>query len=281
MPVEETLQRETPKAKKPAAKRAATSSLIEDHNAHMNVGKENGNGKVSEADIDADAMDKLEPGAGDSTSWLDKPVDDLSEIKRWVIGKPPEKGGEDTEYAIYIQQPLGWMARSRFFSLMSSALSRAIRATGGEVAGMGDIFGDSGGTLRERGEKLMARDWQDASSFAAMGFELLAYVPNLLLECYCLWLAIPIRDQGWAKKVFEQPWDPERNKWGLTDAQHRELLGRFIDQNYEELRSFFTEDLPAVGRRVVANERARAARESESVPSKQSSTSGQPEEETS
>ncbi len=225
----------------------------------------------------AASLENLEPGAGDSTSWLDKPVDDLTEVRRWVIGKPPGEGGKDTEYSVYIQQPLGWMARSRFFALVSSALSRAIRASGGEVAGMGDIFGNEGGTIRQRGERLMARDWQDASTFAALAAELAAYVPDLFLEFYCIFLQVPPGERAWAKIVFDQPHDPERNLWGLTDEEHRTIIGTFIDQNYEELRAFFTRDLPAIARRVVVNEQNRAARESESAPSKPSSTSGQPE----
>jgi hypothetical protein len=222
----------------------------------------------------AEAMESLEPGAGDTVSWLDKPVDDLSEIRRYVVGKPPEEGGKDTEYSVYIQQPLGWMARQRFFALVSAALSKAIRASGGEVAGMGDIFGNSGGTIRERGERLMQRDWQDASTFMALAAELTAYVPDLMLEFYCIFLAVPPGERMWAKLVFEQPRDPERNLWGFTDDQHRTIIGTFIDQNYEELRGYFTSDLPAIARRVVVNERNRKARESESAPSKQSNSSG-------
>lgn len=222
----------------------------------------------------AEAMDSLEPGAGDTTSWLNKPVDDLSEVKRWIVGKPPEHGGQDREYSVYVQQPLGWMARQRFFALVSAALSKAIRASGGEVAGMGDIFGNSGGTIRERGEKLMQRDWQDASTFMALAAELSAYVPDLFLEFYCVWLQVPPAERPWAKLIFEQPYDPERNLWGFTDNQHRTIVGTFIDQNYEELRGYFTEDLPAIARRVVANERKRQDRESTSAPSKPSNSSG-------
>ena len=226
---------------------------------------------------DQDAMDALDPGAGDGSSWMDKPVDDLTEIRRWVIGKPPSEGGKENEYSIYIQQPLGWMARSRFFSIVSAAMSKAIRATGGEVAGMGDVFGEGGGTIRQRAAKLTQRDFQDASQFAAMAMELAAYVPDLLVECYCIWLQVPTGERHFAKQVFEMPWDPEHHKWGLKDEEHRTLIGTFIDQNYEELRGFFTEDLPGIARRVVSNEKARADQESESAPSKPSSTSGQPE----
>jgi len=267
-----------PLSKEPGVRQNAAQSAIDEQNERLAA--MNADGSALDKDQvaqDQEALDALEPGAGIDSSWLDKPVDDLSEIRRWVIGKPPEDGGKKTEFSIYTQQPLGWMARTRFFSIMSAAMSKAIRATGGEVAGMGDVFGEGGGTIRERGARLMQRDWQDASSFMAMGMELAAYVPDLLVECYCIWLQVPPNERMWAKMVFEMPWDPENNKWGLKDEEHRTLMGTFIDQNYEELRGFFTDDLPAIARRVVVNEKARAGRESESDQSKPSNTSGQPE----
>jgi hypothetical protein len=88
-------------------------------------------------------MDALDPGAGDSTGWLDKPVDDLKEIRRWVLGKPPGQGGKESEYSVYVQQPLGWMARSRFFSIVSAAMSKGHPCHGRR--GRGD-----GGHLRRR-----------------------------------------------------------------------------------------------------------------------------------
>jgi len=248
----------TTEPKKPAAKR---KPLAKD-------GPE-----ATQAAKDAEALNTLD-GMGDTATWLDKPVDDLSEIKRWIIGKPPEEGGKDTEYAVYIQQPLGWMARNRFFSLITAALSKAIRASGGEVAGMGDIFGNNAGTIRERGARLMERDWQDASTFMTLAAELSSYVPDLMLEFYCIWLQVPPGERPWAKLVFEQPHDPERNLWGPTDSQHRTIIGTFIDQNYEGLREFFTTDLPAIARRVVVNERNRQDRESTSDQSKPSNSSG-------
>jgi hypothetical protein len=190
------------------------SAHVAQHNAQMKAALGDDEGALSKeaaaaAAQDAEGLDALEPGAGDDSSWLDKPVDSLKEIRRWVVGKPPGDGGKESEYSVYVQQPLGWMARSRFFSIMTAALSKAIRATGGEVAGMGDVFGEGGGTIRERAQRT------------------------------------------------------------------------FIDQNYEELRGFFTEDLPAIARRVVVNEKARVDHTSASAPSKQSNTSGQQEAATS
>lgn len=241
---------------KPARKRAATNK--NDPNLQ----------KKDEA-----ALDVLD-GLGDTESWLDRPVEDLSEPKRWVVGKPPEEGGKETEYSVYIQKRLGFIARTRFIALISAALSKGIRASGGEVAGMADIFGNEGGSLRQRGERLMQRDWQDASTFMALVTELTAYTPDLLIELYCLFLHVPGGEKIWAKEIFNQDHDPERNLWGPTDDEHMEIMGRFIDQNYNKLREFFTNDLPSLARRVVANERKRQDQESTSDQSKQSNSSG-------
>lgn len=262
----------------PRKPKPKVGAMAEDQNARFDAANDALNKEqAAAAQADAEGMNALDPEAGNEASWLDQPVDTLKETRRWVIGKPPEHGGKENEYSVYIQQPLGWMARSRFFSLVTAAMSKAIRATGGEVAGMGDVFGEGGGTIRERAAKLSQRDFQDASSFAAMALELAAYVPDLLSECYLVWLQVPNGERFFAKQVFEMPWDPENAKWGLKDDDHRTIIGTFIDQNYDELRGFFTEDLPAIARRVVINEKARADRESESVPSKPSNSSGQPE----
>ena len=74
------------------------------------------------------------------------------DAKRWVVGKPPEEGGKETEYSVYTQLPLGYMARNRMFSLIGRTMSAAIKSTGGSVGGMEDVFGSGGGTLVERGQ---------------------------------------------------------------------------------------------------------------------------------
>lgn len=269
----------------PAAAKKETGAVA-DHNARMAAGdaeaKKEAARAAKEAKADVEGMETLEKGSS-AQSWLDKPVDDLSEVRRWIIGKSPQEGGEENEYAVYYQRPLGHMARMRFFSLMTSAFSRALRATGGQVAGMGDVFGNQGGTMVQRYQRLRERDWSDASSFMVMAFELASYYPDLFIEAYTIWLDVPTGERIWAKQVFEQDWDPANNRWGLTDEDHDIIVGTFIDQNYEKLRAFFTSTLPGQIRRVVQNEKARKEREdraSTSDQSKPSSTSGQPEEET-
>lgn len=272
--------------RKPAA--AQTSDAVKEHNARMNAGnneedKERARLKKAEKQ-DRDGLNALEPGAGDTPGFLDKfsGQKKYTENKRWYVGKTPEVGGTDKQWSIFTQEPLGFMGRNRWFAIVSAAMSKAIRATGGQVAGMGDVFGNMGSaaSIRERVGRLAQRDWQDASTFFAMFMELVAYVPDVLVESYMIWLDIP--DDGtrdWVRegRFFEVKWDPDNGKYGFTDEEHEEILNRFIDQNYEEIRRFFTETLPRTAARVADREKERADRESESVPSKPSNTSGQRE----
>lgn len=190
---------------------------------------------------------------------LDK-LDPWTKPKQWMIGKTPEHGGTEKHYSVYYQDKLPWMARSRFFSLVAKTFSQAIKASGGNVGGLNDVFGDNdgaGGSLIERGRRLTQRDFSDVGQFMSLAFELIGYSPDFLIECYLIWLNVPRGDRGWATDRFSEPWKPEDNQWGLTDAQHREIIETFIDQNYEEIRSFFVVELPAIGKRVALHEKAK------------------------
>lgn len=204
---------------------------------------------AEEIRLHEEALEKLEP---------------LADPKTWTIGKPPENGGKIKEtYEMYTQDAMGFMERNRFFALVGKTMAKSIKETGGSVGGMDDVFGNSGGSINDRVGKLRSRDFQDASSFFQLAFELINYSPDFLLECYCLWLAIPRDDRKWAKAVMDQPWDPENDQWGLKEEDGVEMVERFIDQNYEDIRRFFTESLPKLSLRVSKQEKSRMASKSE------------------
>lgn len=215
------------------------------------------------ADADA-AMEILEPKI---------------DAKRWVVGKPPEEGGKNTEYSVYTQLPLGYMARNRMFSLIGRTMSAAIKSTGGSVGGMEDVFGAGGGTLIERGRRLGARDFQDASQFFTLAMELIGYAPDFLSDFYSIALEVPVAERGWFREVIEQPYRPDDDRWGMSEDMGVEIIEIFIDQNYEDIRRFFTERLPKLARRASQREQDhQKAQESVSPQSKSSRKSGQPEE---
>jgi hypothetical protein len=196
-------------------------------------------------------------------------LEPLADGKPWVIGKPPEHGGKETEYSVYTQLPLGYMARNRLFSLIGRTFSLAIKATGGSVGGMEDIFGQGGGSLIERGRRLGSRDFQDASTFFALAMELVGYAPDFLSDFYAIILDVPVGERGWFREVIEQPRRPDDDKWGLSEDDGILMIEIFIDQNYEDIRRFFTERLPRIGKRAAQRETEhKTARESGSPQSK-------------
>lgn len=235
-----------------------------------------------ETTVRDDDKSEVEAKAEDEPTWMERnrqrfgAMPAKKEARKWIIGCPPELDGvEGKHFEVYVQAPLGWLARTRLFSLMTAAMAKAIKASGGNVGGMADVFGpEATGSPIERMRALTQRDWNDASSFFALTMELVSYVPNLISEMYVIILAVPVDDRKWFKEVMEQRWDPDLGEYGLPDKDHRDLISRFIDQNYEELRSFFTDDLPMFVAQVAMREEERKDRESTSAPSKQSSTSG-------
>lgn len=191
-----------------------------------------------------------------------------TEPVRWMIGKKPENGGTEKQWSVYVQDKLPYIDRMKFFSLVSRTFAEAIKQSGGAVGGMGDIFGDEeGGSLIERGRRLTQRDLTDASQFMALAFELVGYVDTFLIDCYVIMLNVPRAERQWARNRFNETWDPDNEKWGLTDEEHERILEIFIDQNYEEIRSFFVVTLPNMGRRIALHEKSRD-RESKSDQSK-------------
>lgn len=182
-------------------------------------------------------------------------LEPTTEPVRWVIGKPPENGGKETQYSIYIQDKLPWMPRQQFFSLVSRTLAQALKASG-ESASLGDMFSGDLNSLREYGQRLSQRDFTDAAQFMTLLLELIGYSPDFMVDAYLILLDVPRGERGWARIRFSEPWRPEKDQWGLKDEDHEKIITTFIDQNYEEVRSFFVEKLPAIGRRVALHERA-------------------------
>lgn len=196
---------------------------------------------VIESEDEEDPLEILEPKA---------------DPRVWIIGKPPEKGGEEDEWSRYVQSPLGYMARMRFFALVSGTVAKAMKEGGGiSLSGADFLTAGDSGSLRDRAEQLRSEDFSDAGSFMALALQLMSEAPDFLIDCYAIWLDVPTIERNWFKRVLNQSYDPERNRWGITDDQGFEMVEVFIDQNYKDIREFFSGKLPALAKRVQARER--------------------------
>ena len=186
--------------------------------------------------------------------------------KIWIIGRGPEEGGEegkDDGWEKFTQSKLGFIELQQFFALCSRALLKAVKEGGDNaVSEIGGMFG-GGGDFRAMSRQLQQQDFNDAQNFMSMAFALISYVPDFLTDCYALWLRVPEAAQWWFKKQVALPYDPDNDQYGLKKEDGKEMIARFLDQNYEEIRDFFVKDVPEMVNRVKELETQRKAKEIE------------------
>src|SRR4051794_2728748 len=131
-------------------------------------------------------------------------LESLTEVVSIILGKPPEQGGQENEFSIYLQQPLGYIATLRFYSLVGKNVAESVKKGG--VVDLGDAFTNTNGNVQDRAKQIIEQSFNDAGSFAALLAQLVAYSPDFILDFYCLALDIPTAERRWAKAVMEQPW---------------------------------------------------------------------------
>ena len=56
-----------------------------------------------------------------------------------------------------------------------------------------------------------------------LAFELIGYSADFLIDCYVILLDVPRTEREWARMRFSEPWDPDKEKYGLRDEQHGAL----------------------------------------------------------
>lgn len=247
---------------KPARKRPGTKEKAEEQNAQV---------KASSVNDDALADPTLEEQIEVLVPYTDRKV--------WVIGRPPELGGTQGErdgFETYTQDKLGFIEMQQFFALCSRSLLKAVKEGGDNAVSELTGFIGGGTDIRSMQAQLRQQDFNEAANFMAMAFALVSYVPDFIVDSYALWLRVPVHHLIWFKETVAQPWDPDNDKYGLTRADGKEMVERFLDQNYEEIRSFFVEEIPSLINRVkqLEDQRRQKAldRGSDSQQSKQSST---------
>lgn len=229
----------------------------------------------------AEQAEQIKAGQSDD-AFKDPPLEEQIETlvphtgsKLWMIGKPPEHGGEEGEWETYTQSKLGFIEMQMFFAICSRALLKAIKEGGeGALSELTGMMG--GGDIRAMSRQLQQQDFNEAANFMSMAFSLISYVPDFLSDCYILWLRVPEHQQYWFRREIKKPYNPDSDQYGLTRTDGREMIERFLDQNYEEIRDFFVSEIPNLAKRVrkldEETKKKEVERESGSQRSKQSST---------
>jgi hypothetical protein len=182
-----------------------------------------------------------------------EPRDEIIQI---TIGDPHDPKNQQT----YEMRPLSYFAKIEFISLVADSMDKAMSGDDGLTVANLIAGGDS--------MPQDLREMTEADTFIRAIVRLTRYVPDFMLEAYCIWLGVPRGDRYWAKTFMEK--QPEEG--GLSDEDGQLIIETFMDQNLEDMVDFFGQAVPKLIRR--ARQRvgdARAAHSSkQSKPSRQS-----------
>jgi hypothetical protein len=160
----------------------------------------------------------------------------------------PEDADEDfPEQQIYTQKELSFFGKIDFFATMAKAIEQAMKegVSISELLDMPD---------REEGADFDIEDFAEADAFVKAIMQLVGYSPELLLNLYCVILAVPRSERKETKEVFEVY---------VSDDQGFQIIETFIDQNWDVMVGFFKERITPLVTQVGGKVRA-------SVPSKPS-----------
>jgi hypothetical protein len=140
-----------------------------------------------------------------------------------TIGKEPYE-------VSYTQKPLSFFGKLETFSVLGSALDKAMAGPDGIT--LSELFE---GPSEVDGE-LNAQNFRDADMFVKGVVKLLQFVPELLSDLYVIFLAVPKGERYVVKDMMERPSD----EGGLSDEDGLGILDTFVDQNWDVMVDFFT-----------------------------------------
>jgi hypothetical protein len=191
----------------------------------------------------------------------DEQLDDLEiqvEAREWVVVGPitvtDPRTNALTELDFertYTQKPLSYTAMLQFTGLIGDRISTVmnqgvtLESVLGDVGIIAGAFGGEGGITRE--------DFAGVDSFVRGLAKLASYIPDIVEECQCIWLRVPLHE----RQVVKDIWGRSPVDGGQSMQDGEDMLNLFIAQNYQELEDFFVERLPRVLRQA---QRARTTR---------------------
>lgn len=181
-----------------------------------------------------------------------------------IFGKSPENGGEEGEWLQLFQRPLSTLNSMVFFGMFADALLNAMESGASQLD---DILGN----FNIRGSKgFNLNNIDDMGEWLLVLLRLVKVAPNFVADSFVMWLEVPADKERWFRQIIFMRYDPEEEEWGPTQDKIIELFEIFLEQNYDEVRSFFTEKLPKVAAKASLLEERRQARVSASDQSKPS-----------
>lgn len=153
----------------------------------------------------------------------DKPQDVVEKIVPQVAPVERTLKYEDVERT-YTQRPLSYFRKIEFFGLVGSTLEEILESG----VNLDSIFGDvAPGSV----EDFRSAEIGELSTFVAAVAKIAGYAPEFVKKAYLIILNVPHNEKAFAFEALDS----------IDDDTGEDILITFIDQNYKELESFFTE----------------------------------------
>jgi hypothetical protein len=170
----------------------------------------------------------------------EEPIDILDAIQPSTDPVPRLLGVGAQQYT-FVQKPLSFMGKMEFFALIARAIDATMKGEDGLT--IDGLFSDSAPAVDGRPK---AEDFMNADAFVRAIAKLTATVPNLLYDCFVIWLQVPSDQRYAVKQLMEKPAD----EGGLSDSEGWSIINTFMEQNVEAIQAFFDEELPRLQTRV-------------------------------
>lgn len=153
--------------------------------------------------------------------------------REWTV-KDIDEAGFGLERT-YTQRPLSYFGKIEVFGVLGGTIDRAMKEgmSVDSILEIGDAFSGNANNL---------------DGFIGSMARLAMYAPELIMDIYCVALAIPRGERDWVKSVWERPVEDG----GLSDDDGLEVLEVFIAQNAEALRSFFGQKMVGAAKQMAA-----------------------------
>lgn len=175
---------------------------------------------------------------------VEKVEDELEEIvpdkshRTWTFGR-----GDVT--ISYVQRPLSFQGKLEFMGLLGTTVNQAMSGPDGlTVSGMLAEM-DPDQRSRLSAFSLAESDFASADTFIQGISVVLSYAPDFLVKAQCIWLNVPRGERQLVADLMSAPPD----EGGLSDEQAIDMIQTFLDQNMQDLVTFFRRDLPKLGKR--------------------------------
>lgn len=134
--------------------------------------------------------------------------------------------GEGDDRLLFTQKPLSFFGKIEFFSVVGKAVEKVL-SDGGSLSEILDV------PEYDSAEPLSS-SVADADVFVKGFSKLIQHAPEILLDLYCVVLAVPKGQREYVKIRLESE---------LTDEQGMQVLDTFVDQNWEVLTNFFKKQI--------------------------------------